>query len=158
MKAKYIAIAIMLLCCAIIVAAFVCLGTEYFGVSLDYSLAPEGVEANLNGEILLVKYSDSMNVSIYTISDGSVLINFLQFESWTVGSAQPIGSPTIVIRIGEGYEVALYSDGLIFVCNEYSGNDPSDAYYTSNADLSAIAEYLQTNASICDSPWGAFTN
>lgn len=157
MKAKYITITIMLLCCTIIVA-FVCLGTDYFNVSLDYSLTPEGVKANLNDGILLVKYSDNTNVSIYTIPDGSTLINLLQFESWTTENAQPTGNPTIVIRIGEGYEVVLYSDGLILVCNKYSGDGPSETYYVSNANVSAIAKYLQTDASICDSPWGAFIN
>lgn len=157
MKPKHIAITVVLAFCALAVL-ILCLGIGISEESLDYSLTPEGVEANLNNGTLLVKHTDEANSTIYTIPDNATLISLLQIENWTAAEGSPTDIPTIVIRIGEGYEVALYSDGLILVYNEYSGNRSDKTYYASSANASTIAEYLQTNASICESPWGAFIN
>lgn len=157
MKQKHIATTVVLAFGALAIL-FLCLGIGTSESSLDYSLMPEGVEANLNNGTLLVKHTDEANSTIYTIPDNATLISLLQIESWTSAEGSPTYTPTIVIRIGEGYEVALYSDGLILVYNEYSGDGPDKTYYTSSANASTIAEHLQTNASICESPWGAFIN
>ena len=156
MKPKYITIAVVVMSLLCILLLIRELNSE---PSRQYSLTPEGVLANMaNDTALLIKCTTPDGHQIYTFAENVLLIDALNIGSWNISDITSLNDIEVVIRIAEGYEIAIDEDGKVLIFDEYTSNGSTEAYYESDLAVRELIEYIQQNSEKCDSPWGAFVN
>lgn len=127
--------------------------------SASFSLTPEGILENLsNNTSLLIKCTNQNEDLIYTIVDNSILIDALNVTTWDTSYITKLADISVVIRIAEGYEIAIDQNGRVLVFDEYTDNAPGKAFYDSMLSTQHLVNWIQENAEPVDSPWGAFIN
>lgn len=156
MKPKSIAIAVVVMSLLSILLLIRELNSE---PSRQYSLTPEGVLANMaNDTALLIKCTAQDGHQVYTFAENVLLIDALNIGSWNTSDITSLNDIAVVIRIAEGYEIAIDEDGKVLIFDEYTSNGSKEAYYESDLAVRELIEYIQQNSEKCDSPWGAFVN
>ena len=146
MKTKIkIAASVIIALLAIILFAFL---SQKDTITYDYSVTKQGLQAILENSELLIKYSSgdiTEYYGYYTPDDG--FIDLLNINDWEIAAESEGAIPYAVIRLGEGFEVVIYDNNMVYVQNIYaSSNKKGDSYYITDISLSDIIQYLKAHS------------
>lgn len=140
MKKHLILIGILM---ALILGASACKGEGQESTGARDAL----LEVNTQTAVIL-QYKDESQTEYYRLEESSGLFALLEIETWTPAeSAGELEKPYIVIRIGEGYEVALSSNGMAEIVNQYAAEEhEKEGTYQTSIDFETVLDYLDREA------------
>lgn len=101
---------------------------------------------------LLVKVEDMSKTEYYKLDENHELFELLNIEDWVqTESISQIEKPYIVIRIGEGFEIVLSNDGLVYIENLYAAEgSEKEASFKTSINVNDIIDYVDKEAELYD--------
>lgn len=144
LKTKYLAYAII---------PCIILGVLLLWLSNKENAGPKELLKDLDeGATLLIKVEGINKTEYYKLEDNHDLFELLNIEDWVqTESVGQIEKPYIVIRIGEGYEIVLSNDGLVYIENIYAAEESEkEASYKTSIKMEDIIDYVEKEAEVYD--------